>query len=229
MERPSQSSRSSSRHRCLRHYVSLIAVFLLFPLITFNIFYGRKGSVVRGPMKYDVCDVELPALAITITSLDSRFQSLGGMKHWFHLLERLIVNTGKFSDLQQRIADMKADRRLTIYVVFNEKSDAENLGSFGRMLFTSLITGKELYLAEKIVFGYSTISYAVKGGVQYHPIEAHMLHTTFIVDLTSQGETTSFMITYNSFCGYRYPNFIYMVSCLSHSLLLILITLFTLL
>ena len=218
MERPSQSSRSSSRHKCLRHYVSLIAVCLLFPLITFNMFYGRKGGVVPGPMNYNVCDVEFPAVAITITSLDSRFQSLGGTKHWFHLLERLIVNTGKFSDLQQNIADMKADRRLTIYVVFNEKSDAENLGSFGRMLFTSLITGKELYLAEKIVFGYSTTRSAVRGGVQY-PIETHMLHTSYTVDLTSQGETTSFVITHNSFCGDRYPIFIYMVSYLSHTLL----------
>lgn len=171
-------------------------------------------------MKNDtfICDVDVPAVAITITSLDSRFQSLGGTKHWFHLLERLIVNTGKFSDLQQSIADIKADRRPTIYVVFNEKSDVENLGSFGRMLFTSLITGKDLYLAEKIIFGYSTTRSAVRGGVQF-PIEAHMLHTSFTVDLTTQGATTSFMITYNSFNGDRCPNFIEIISCLSHALL----------
>ena len=143
-----------------------------------------------------ICDVDVPVMGIAIDKLDNKFRNLGGTRHWFHLLERLIVNVGKFSDLQQDIADMGADRLLTIYVVFNEKSDAENLGPFGRMLITSLLVGRRLFIAERIHFGHSTRRSAVSGGVTQFPIEEHLFYTSFTVDLTSQGTTASLLLIY---------------------------------
>jgi hypothetical protein len=139
------------------------------------------------------CGAHVPAIAIAVDALDSRFHNLGGTRHWFHLFERLIVNIGKFSDLQRDIAKMNADRQLTIHIIFNEKSDVDNLGPFGRMLFTSLLTGRGLYVTERIIFGYSTIRSPVNGGVTRFPIEAHLFYTNFDVDLT-RGTAASLLI-----------------------------------
>lgn len=140
-----------------------------------------------------ICGAHVPAIAIAIDALDSRFRNLGGTRHWFHLLERLIVNIGMFSDLQQDIAKMNADRQLTIHIIFNEKSDVDNLGPFGRMLFTSLLTGRGLSATERIVFGYSTTRGAVSRGVTRFPIESNLFYSTFDVDLT-RGTAASLLI-----------------------------------
>ena len=160
-----------------------------------NTFCHSEGCFDSMPMQdsASICGANVPAIAITIDALDSRFRNLGGTRHWFHLLERLIVNIGKFSDLQQDIAKMNADRQLTIHIIFNEKSDVDNLGPFGRMLLTSLLTGRGLYATERIVFGYSTIKSAVSGGVARFPFEAHLFYTTFDVDLT-RGTAASLLI-----------------------------------
>ena len=140
-----------------------------------------------------ICGADVPAIASAIDALDSRFRNLGGTRHWFHLLERLIVNIGKFSDLQQDIAKMNADRQSTIHIIFNEKSDVDNLGPFGRMLFTSLLTGRGLYATERIVLGYSTVRNPVGRGVTRFPFEVHLFYTTFNVDLT-RGTAASLLI-----------------------------------
>jgi hypothetical protein len=189
------TSRSSSRRKCLRHTVFLIVACILFSYIAISTFCHSKEGFVQIPIddSAGICGSRVPAIAIAIDALDSRFRNLGGTRHWFHLLERLIVNTGKFSDLQQDIAIMNADRQLTIHIIFHEKSDVDNLGPFGRMLFTSLLTGRRLYATERVVFGYSTMRSPVNRGVARFPTEAHLFYTTFDVDLT-RGTAASLLI-----------------------------------
>ena len=178
--------------------VAILAIISLFTIIDPHNDSG-KLKVFKPMNERDVCGNNSLQVGIKIKALDQRFLSLGGTRHWFHLLERLTSQIESFKLLHEKILQMKRRNGTTLYVAFNRKSDVENLGSFGRLLFSSLAGGSKTSrpnIFETIVFGYSLSTRMIRiekngDGMDLYSIEEHNFQSQFVVDLKSQSKLYS--------------------------------------
>ena len=183
---------------CVLSIVAILAIISLFTNIDPHNDSG-KLKVFKPTNERDVCENNSLQMGIKINALDQKFLSLGGTRHWFHLLERLTSQIESFKLLHEKILRLKRRNGTTLYVAFNRKSDVENLGSFGRLLFSSLAGGSQTSrpnIFETIVFGYSLSTRMIRiekngDGIDLNSIEEHNFRSQFVVDLKSQSKLYS--------------------------------------
>ena len=183
---------------CVLSIVAILAIISLFTNIDPHNDSG-KLKVFKPTNERDVCENNSLQMGIKINALDQKFLSLGGTRHWFHLLERLTSQIESFKLLHEKILQLKRRNGTTLYVAFNRKSDVENLGSFGRLLFSSLAGGSQTSrpnIFETIVFGYSLSTRMIRiekngDGIDLNSIEEHNFRSQFVVDLKSQSKLYS--------------------------------------
>jgi hypothetical protein len=197
--------RLNAGRRNSRLSLYLIAASLVILVLLANIVhFERRGQHQPRPRTCDAKDI---VLGISIPNANRKFQSLGGTKHWFHLVERLIINIDRMIELHKTVESMKGRSSKTIYIIFDRKYDVENLGPFGRLLFVSLVFGREIAsdeaLFERIIFGYSSLKTVIHhSGTML--VEAHQFHPHHIVDIKSRGITAvkskCFTDVLNFFC-----------------------------
>jgi hypothetical protein len=185
-------TRSNTGRRNLRLSLQLISACLVILVIFVNIvLYERRAQHQLRPR---ACDSNDTVLGISVPAVNEKLLSLGGTKHWFHLIERLITNIDRMIELQKTVGSMKGCRGNTMYIIFDRKSDVENLGSFGRLLFVSLVSGRETAsdqaLFDKIIFGYSSLKTAIHHSVTTI-VEAHQFHPHHIVNIKSLGNAAT--------------------------------------
>ena len=182
--------RLNAGRRNSRLSLYLIAACLVILVLLANIVhFERRG---QHQPRSRTCDAKDIVLGISIPNANRKFQSLGGTKHWFHLVERLIINIDRMIELHKTVESMKGRSGKTIYIIFDRKYDVENLGPFGRLLFVSLVFGREIAsdeaLFERIIFGYSSLTTVIHhSGTMI--VEAHQFHPYHIVDIKSRGIT----------------------------------------
>jgi hypothetical protein len=200
-------SRLNTGRRNLRLSLYLISACLVILVIFANIVvhFERHAQHQLRLRKWNSDDA---VLGISIPAVNEKFLSLGGTKHWFHLVERLILNIDRMIELRKTVGSMKGRSTSTIYIIFDRKCDVENLGSFGRLLFVSLVSGRETAsdqaLFEKIVFGYSSVKTTIHHSVSTI-VEAHQFCPHHIVDIKSLGSTSTwskyFTSIFKKFCA----------------------------
>ena len=144
----------------------LVSIFLLTTTISNNE-HKNRATLNQGDVS-SICKNDRLEIGVTINALDRRFLGLGGTRHWFHLLERLTQQIDTFHELHMKINQLKIDKLkitngasdgVSLYIIFDKKSDVQELGPFGRLLFSSLTSGRGSASSvqfDKIIFGYST-------------------------------------------------------------------------
>ena len=180
---------------CVLTIISILAIISLFTNIDPH-FDNGNSKVFGSVHERDVCETDSLHMGIKINALDQRFLSLGGTRHWFHLLERLISQISSFKLLHEKIIQLRSRDSTILYVAFDKKSDVENLGPFGRLLFSSLAGGSQTSrpnIFETIVFGYSLSTRLIRiekngDGADLNSIEEHNFQSQFVVDLKSQSK-----------------------------------------
>lgn len=176
--------------RNLRLSLYLVAACLVILVIFANIvFFERSAQRLLLP---SACDPNHIVFGISVPVVDSKFLSLGGTKHWFHLVERLIMNIDRMIELHKTVASIEGRSGRSIYIIFDRKCDVENLGPFGRLLFVSLVSGRKVAseeaLFERIIFGHSSLKTTINHSLTKF-MEAHYFHPHHTVDVKSRGKT----------------------------------------
>ena len=114
--------------------------------------------------------------------INNNLSHLGGTKHWYHLLQKILPSLEKaYDDIWSSKARSRFASNEDIYIVFEEESSVRHLTPFGRFLLTSLLTGGQF---SRIHFAY----YISNGTKQ-------SLEVMFSVDLSQQGIDELFVVS----------------------------------
>lgn len=204
-----QQSEKCGRFDRKRLKLFLLMVIVILTIISFFIntaSHSEKGdsTFIRPRNNVEKCESDSLVVGIKINALNKRFLNLGGTRHWFHLLERLISQIDTFKSFHENVVKLKVRNSSILYITFDKINDVENLGPFGRLLFSSLAGGRDKShpnFFDTVIFGHSISKRLIRmekddNDIDLYAIEEHYFESQFVVDLKSQSKLSFYIFLF---------------------------------
>lgn len=185
---------SSEHQHFLRRYGPRIVLLTFFIFVVFRLLFWDYVAVDFGKRNLNAClqgHYKEEGVAIIMDSLkNSKLEKMGGTSQWFHLTESLLPSLyfAVGSVWKRKLGGLSPE---VIYIIFREEGSVVDLGPFGRMLTSIILTGG---LYSTIVFGHAKHVVLDHIDAQNNSIMwVDKFSTSFVADLKEQSTSDLFL------------------------------------